>query len=280
MKKNLLTAVALVASVIVLVVGSVFGTIAYLTASSAVSNTFTVGSVAITMWETKVNEDGVFDASETKVHTNSYHLVPGGMYMKNPTIEITSSLEGDDMFLYVKSRNGIRNIEEGNQTENPEPNAALSMRQQMEKNGWVQLLTSADGKDIVWVYGTRDDNGVITPTPVNKNHRQTRLQVATQIVNDKISTINVSDPAQVAESEAGKIQLCSFFKVDKRFTNLSEHNSSFVDFVAFAIQTSGIDSASAGWDALKSAHENATAIINPKNPYDPSAGVYDAVPKA
>lgn len=285
MKKNLLTAVALVASVIVLVVGSVFGTIAYLTASSAVSNTFTVGSVAITMWESKVDSNGVITnaTNPEKVHTNSYHLVPGGIYMKNPTIEITSSLEGDDMFLYVKSRNGIRNIEEGNQTENPEPNAALSMRQQMEKNGWVQLLVSEDGKDIVWVYGTRDDNGVITPTPINKNHKQTRLQVATQIVNGKITEINVSNPVEVAESEAGKIQLCSFFKVDKRFTNLAEHNSSFVDFVAFAIQTSGIDSASAGWKALKSAHENATAIINPVNPYNnqlKGEHVYDAVPKA
>jgi len=95
MKKNLLTAVALVASVIVLVVGSVFGTIAYLTASSAVSNTFTVGSVAITMWESKVDSNGVITnaTNPEKVHTNSYHLVPGGIYMKDPTIEINSSLE-------------------------------------------------------------------------------------------------------------------------------------------------------------------------------------------
>jgi len=161
------------------------------------------------------------------------------------------------------------------------------MRQQMEANGWVQLLVSEDGKDIVWVYGTRANDGTITPTPVNKDYQQDRIKVTPTYAYDDngkpIDIIDVSVATQKEKGKEGQIQLCSFFKVDKRFTNLSEHNSSFVDFVAFAIQTSGIDSASAGWEALKSAHENATAIINPVNPYNNQLkgdDVYDAVPKA
>ena len=59
MKKKLLTAMILTLAAVALVVATVFTTIAYLTASSAVSNTFTVGNVAITMFETKVDENGV-----------------------------------------------------------------------------------------------------------------------------------------------------------------------------------------------------------------------------
>ena len=250
MKKKLLTAALLTVTALTLVVASVLGTIAYLTASSAVSNTFTVGNVAIDMWETKVDENGepVDPAATTKA--NVYKLVPGEKYMKDPTIEVKSTLNGEDMYLFVKSQNGIRNIEEGNQSE-PVAGALPSMRQQMEENGWVQLLTSGDGKQIVWVYGTRDDTGKITPVPVNAKYEQTRFD-------------NTTGPK-------GQIQLCQFFKIDSRYSDLSEHNSSMVDFTAFAIQISGINSAKEGWEAVKAAHENATAIVNPKNPYDADA---------
>lgn len=257
-KKKLLTAIVLTLSAVALIVVSVLGTIAYMTASSAVSNTFTVGNVAIDMWETKVDKNGSPITPEEKVKTNSYHLVPGNKYTKNPTIEILSGLDGgDSMFLYVKSHNGIRNIEAGNQS--GATAESLSVRQQMEQNGWVQLLTSGDGKEIVWVYGTRADDGKITPVPVDAKYQQTRFDG------------NVGP--------AGQIQLCQYFQIDEKFTDLSVHNSSMVDFVAFAIQASGINDAPTGWEAIKSAHENATVIVNPVNPYDPAAGKYDPVPK-
>ena len=43
---------------VLLVVASVLGTIAYLTANDKVTNTFTVGQVAINLDEAKVTEDG------------------------------------------------------------------------------------------------------------------------------------------------------------------------------------------------------------------------------
>ena len=267
MKKKLLTAAILTVTALALVVASVLGTIAYLTASQAVSNTFTVGKVAIDMWETQVTAEGAA-VGENKVKTNSYHLTPGQEYLKNPTIEITDVSGGSEMYLFVKSRNGIRNIEEGNQ-EGAADSARLSMRQQMEANGWVQLVTSGDGKDIVWVYGTRDAQGVIRATPVDKTYRQKRFNPTastkgTVVMNEEYSV-------------AGQIELCHYFKVDAGLTDLSEHNSSMVDFVAFAIQASGFEYTATNnqgneltkaiWTAIKDAHENATAIVDAKNPY-------------
>ena len=105
MKKKLLTALALTMAAVTLVVCSVWATVAYLTASSGVSNVFTVGDVSITMFETKVNSDGTPVEPREEVDANSYHLLPNKKYTKDPTIRINSKLKDDEMFLYVKSSN-------------------------------------------------------------------------------------------------------------------------------------------------------------------------------
>ena len=193
MKKKLLTAAVLVMCAVALVVGSVLTTMALLTSSSGVSNVFTVGDVKISMWETKVNKEGnpinangeviaEKGGDPIKVDTNSYHLVPGETYTKDPTIYINSGAD-DNMYLFVKSTNMIRSAEAGNYSDrvrNADGSATapehtpLSMREQMLAHGWVEFVRSGDGVEIVWVYGTRDANGVITPIPVNSTTQQVR----------------------------------------------------------------------------------------------------------
>ena len=58
MKKKFITAAILSLSALLLVAASVLGTFAFFAASTAVSNTFTVGSVKINMLESAVNPDG------------------------------------------------------------------------------------------------------------------------------------------------------------------------------------------------------------------------------
>ena len=108
MKKKLLTAVVLTLCAVALVAGSVFATIAFLADFSAVSNTFTVGSVGIDMKETKVDENGIAIDGAAKVDGNSYHLVPNKTYKKDPTIYIDKTDAKDKMYLFVKSSNQIR----------------------------------------------------------------------------------------------------------------------------------------------------------------------------
>lgn len=98
--KALLVAVCAV----LLVVASVFGTMAYLTSTTdEVKNTFTVGKVKITLDEAQVNVDGkaldkdgnvVTDLAQAKrVFGNNYKLMPGHTYTKDPTLTVTGGSE-------------------------------------------------------------------------------------------------------------------------------------------------------------------------------------------
>ena len=85
MKKR--TKVLLIAlCAVALIAGSAAGAIAYLTDNEAVTNTFTVGNVEISLAETDVDNDG-------KDYANAYHLIPGESYVKDPKVTV---LEGSE----------------------------------------------------------------------------------------------------------------------------------------------------------------------------------------
>ena len=94
MKKKLMTVLALV----LVVAMSVAGTYAYLTSADKVVNTFTVGNVQIKLDEAKANPDGSLAAGDDRVKANSYKLLPGHTYAKDPTVTV---LEGSENS-YVK----------------------------------------------------------------------------------------------------------------------------------------------------------------------------------
>ena len=274
MKKKLITAAVLTVAAITLVVATVFTTLAFLADSSAVSNTFTVGNVGIDMKETKVDETGVAVDGNIKVDGNSYHLKPNGTYKKDPTIYIETTNASDTMFLYVKSNNMIRNLEAGNVKDsegNPIPTTHKTMRQQMEANGWVEFIQSGDGVEIVWVYGTRADNGVITPTPVNCESVQ-------NVVNAEGELVSSGRPK-------GEFRLCEEFtigNVDNAALNL--YGGTTVTFTGFAIQTSTVDTAGnnlvkSSWDNIKDTFPVNCSITDPKNPYKDGVDAYAPVPK-
>ena len=84
---------------VVLVIATVFGTMAYLTSTYEVQNTFTVGQVKITLDEAKVNPDGTLVYKEDgqtpvdRVSTNSYKLLPGHTYNKDPMVTVLKGSE-------------------------------------------------------------------------------------------------------------------------------------------------------------------------------------------
>lgn len=89
MKKS----IALVMMAVLLVAASVMGTLAYLTSKDTVTNTFTVGKVAITLDEAKVNVNGVAETPAKRVQKNEYKLMPGHTYTKDPTIHVAEGSE-------------------------------------------------------------------------------------------------------------------------------------------------------------------------------------------
>ena len=117
---------------VLLVAASMLGTMAYLTSTASVENTFTVGSVAITLDETDVDNS---TADANRDQANSYKLMPGHTYTKDPTIHVAAASE--DCYLFVKVANEITAIE-----------GETTVAAQMTAKGWVAV----DGVTGVYVY--------------------------------------------------------------------------------------------------------------------------------
>ena len=130
---------------VLLVAASVLGTMAYLTSEDTVKNTFTVGSVEITLDEKDVDSDdntsdNVDIDGETRDKANGYKLLPGKEYVKDPVIRVDSASES--CYLFVTVVNEIEAIE-----------AEKTVAQQMAEKGWVAVA----GEENVFVYA--DGNG-------------------------------------------------------------------------------------------------------------------------
>ena len=82
---------------VLLVTASMLGTMAYLTDNKTVTNTFTVGSVAITLDEAKVDEAGNAVGTD-RVQSNEYKLLPGHTYTKDPMVTVLKGSEAS----YIK----------------------------------------------------------------------------------------------------------------------------------------------------------------------------------
>ena len=121
---------------VLLVVSTVFATFAYLTSTDSVENTFTFGRVSITLDEATVNTDGTIksgsdrEKTEGRTDANKYHLIPGHMYTKDPTIHVSD--DSEDCWLFVKLENGLKGIIESD--------PAMSIEDQMTKmNNWTLI---------------------------------------------------------------------------------------------------------------------------------------------
>lgn len=87
MKKKILVACLCVALAVLTIAGT---TLAYLTSHDTVTNTFTVGNVQITLDETDV-DNSTADAGRDQA--NSYKLIPGHTYTKDPTVTVKAGSE-------------------------------------------------------------------------------------------------------------------------------------------------------------------------------------------
>lgn len=129
---------------VLLVTASVLGTMAYLTDDDVVTNTFSVGSVIITLDEADVDDSDKDGNKTERDKANSYKLLPGHQYDKDPIIHVDPNSE--DCYLFVIVKNEIADIEsddEGDRT----------VAVQMADNGWAKV----DGVANTYVYiGTAD----------------------------------------------------------------------------------------------------------------------------
>ena len=103
--KNLKKTLALLLCAVLLVAGSVAGTLAYLTAQDTATNTFTVGNVAINLKEYEVDKQtGLKTTTEVEGLTD-LELVPGRVIQKNPFIKVED--DSETCWLFVKIENNL-----------------------------------------------------------------------------------------------------------------------------------------------------------------------------
>jgi hypothetical protein len=124
-----------------LVAGSVLGTLAYLQSQTkTISNVMTVGNVSITLSESKVDEFGKLVTGAAPIEAtsdgitggeNTYKLIPGLTYTKDPKITVAANSEAS--YLFVKVVNGIAGVESG-----------TTIATQMTNNGWTALSGTSD----------------------------------------------------------------------------------------------------------------------------------------
>lgn len=90
---------------VLLVAASVLGTMAYLTSTDTVTNTFTVGKVEI-----KLDETDVTNPNGPRVKANSYKLMPGTTYTKDPTVTVLKGSEDSYVRMKVTFNNATKII--------------------------------------------------------------------------------------------------------------------------------------------------------------------------
>lgn len=158
MKKSAKVVVTMLCAAM-LVCASVMGTMAYLTSTKTVTNTFTLGAnVTIDLDELDVDNDTL--DSDNKSYSakggktvvrdmaNAYELFPGHTYTKDPTVHVT----GGDCYVYITVKNEITSVEDTNNT----------IASQIIANGWKLV----DGYTNLYVYcGTGATNRAV----VNKD---------------------------------------------------------------------------------------------------------------
>lgn len=139
MSKKLKMAITLSVCAILLVFGTIMGTVAYLTSQATVKNTFTYGNVSITMSE--LTADGT-DRTNTADNPNSYKLIPGGEYKKDLQIDVAANSEA--CYLFVKIAKAFADIDSGIEAD-------------LAANGWAPLDADAG----VYYYKNTETNNVL-----------------------------------------------------------------------------------------------------------------------
>ena len=152
MKKKLLTTLAVAVCAIALVVGSIAGTVAYLTVRVSVTNTFSHGKVTITMDERRVDKNGNPLGNENdRITGNEYMLMPGTTYTKDPIIHIGA--DSQPTYLFLKVDNGIAGLAmtPTDQTEinskRPTEKQVSTIHKQLLDNGWKVYVENATDDD-------------------------------------------------------------------------------------------------------------------------------------
>ena len=207
---------------VLLVTASVLGTMAFLTSTASVKNTFTVGSVKITLDEAKVTPDGKPVEGAARVAENSYKLMPGHTYTKDPTIHVDDASED----CFIRAKVTLTNAKE-----------------------WIAIATKyADNKVENIIKGTDDNIWWVSQPAVD----ETANTVTYTFVYKNESHTDELGKRIWTSTDSKDLVLFDEIAIPGGLTNdeLAAVGSSKITVVAEAIQADGFETEAAAWAAF------------------------------
>ena len=269
------------AAAIMLVVATMFATMAYLVSSAAVSNVFTVGNVSLLMYETKVNPDGsvaqpVSEGAMKTADTNSYHLQPAVTYKKDPTVYVAA--DSDESYLFIRLRNDLKSIEKQD---------GKTIVEQLREYGWLEIERADNNVDAIFVYvgaAQKDSQGndttlaalynaaaaeVNIPENAGMKHSERTAAILAKLADIKAKPVgntenNYTKVHDAKGREYQAIDVFHQFSIDKD-ANLEAFGGARVAIVAYAIQANGIGAADAAFS--QASYKAAWQLLQEKLPY-------------
>lgn len=232
-----------------LVAGSIIGTVAYLTDSAEVKNTFTVGKISLTLDEAKVNEagqplkgDAVAEKGETADRwmptdtekSQSYHLLPGHSYTKDPTATVVKDSED----AYVRL---LATISYKAEADEVFADTKADENDNLFKN-WLDIDTT-NWNPQTKVVTTKTTDEVTGKVTVTRTYEFRYYDATTKA--DKIVTRN-------SDADTKLPALFTTLTVPDELTNaqIATLEGMEITVVAHAMQASGFDDADAAWAAF------------------------------
>ena len=214
MKKKILVACLCVALAVLTIAGT---TLAYLTSKDTVTNTFTVGNVSIKLDEAKANTDGsLYDNGTTRVDANSYKLIPGHTYAKDPMVTVLKGSEKS----YIKMTVTFSMAKELDAIFAPTGAPLTSIFKGYDSDNWIAKGNTKDTANNTRTYEFWYKETVAAPT----------ADVALDALFD-----NITFPGTITKEQLAAI---------KGMT---------ITVNAYAIQADGFDTAEAAWAAYAAA---------------------------
>ena len=214
---------ALVLSVcaVLLISASAMGTLAYLTDKEALTNTFTVGRVGLSLDEAKVDKMGTPDGTNRWKPSNGdptqeYYLLPGHSYTKDPTVTVDAESEE----AYVRMIVTVNFQNDLNDTALATKLDGIFTGYDSEKWERVAKTVGSDNKKITYEYRYRETVAGGT-TGKKLEPLFAGFTVPGTYDNDQIAMLN----GMTINVEAHAIQAAGFENIDKAWAAFDvQHN--------------------------------------------------------
>ena len=252
MKKKII-AIALCAALAV--GGAVAGSLAFFTDTDAVTNTFSVGDIDIELDEAPVDADGK-ETTGNRVTENSYKLLPGHKYDKDPTVHIMPN--SVDCYVFVRVDNQLTENHSDHDVHTAEcgetcayhKNACSTIAEQIAANGWLPVADT----DNVYYYaaakGANENKALNDKGAIATSTAQVDLVVFENFwINENLLAQNGDDEKTGPEY-------------------LSHWDGKKVIVTAYAVQAEGFTTAKDAWDVAGSKIDTPTPTPDTEDPDD------------